>query len=101
MISTGSSHRPADSGYLSPAYAWYVVGVLLLANILSCVDRTIISLLIPDIKRDLQITDTQVSLLGGVVFAAFYSVAGLPIGRLVDSRSRAASSWPVSWPGAP
>jgi hypothetical protein len=100
MISTGSSHRPADSGYLSPAYAWYVVGVLLLANILSCVDRTIISLLIPDIKGICR-SPTRKSACWGGVFAAFYSVAGLPIGRLVDSRSRAASSWPVSWPGAP
>lgn len=66
------------------ARAWYAVAVLTLANVSGFVDRQILSLLVEPIKRDLGITDTQVSLLAGLGFVLFYSVLGLPIGRWVD-----------------
>ena len=66
------------------ARAWYAVAVLTLANVSGFVDRQILSLLVEPIKRDLAITDTQVSLLAGLGFVLFYSVLGLPIGRWVD-----------------
>ena len=69
-------------------YAWYVTGVLTLCYMLSFVDRQILSLLVGPIKRDLAISDTRVGLLQGLAFALFYTLAGLPIGRLVDSRNR-------------
>jgi MFS family permease len=68
--------------------AWYAVGVLTLANVSGFVDRQILSLLVEPIKRDLQVTDTQVSLLAGLGFVLFYSVLGLPIGRWVDRGMR-------------
>lgn len=71
-------------------YAWYAVGVLTLANVSSYVDRQILTLLVPPIKRDLGITDTQMSFLLGLSFAAFYTVLGFPIARLADRRSRRA-----------
>lgn len=55
---------------------------------LSFVDRQILSLLVGPIKRDLLISDTRVGLLQGLAFALFYTLAGLPIGRLVDTRNR-------------
>ena len=70
------------------SYAWYVVGVLTLCYVLSFVDRQILSLLVGPIKRDLRITDTRVGVLQGLAFAIFYTLAGLPIGRLVDTRNR-------------
>lgn len=71
-----------------PRRAWYLVAMLTLANVSGFVDRQILSLLVEPMKRDLSITDTQVSLLMGVSFAVFYSVLGVPLGRLADSRSR-------------
>lgn len=76
--------------YPSPAYAWYVCAVLLVAYVFSFLDRTIISLLVIPIERDLGIGDTEVSLLQGFSFALFYALLGLPIARLVDARSRRA-----------
>lgn len=70
------------------AYSWYVVGVLMLAYVSSFVDRQILALLVEPIKRDLEISDTRMSLLMGLSFALFYSVLGFPIGRLADHRSR-------------
>lgn len=68
--------------------AWYVVFVLMLAYISSFIDRQILSLLVAPIKRDMKLTDTEVSLLMGLSFAIFYTVLGIPIGRLADSKSR-------------
>lgn len=84
-------HKPrrADAKpYPNPAYAWYVVGVFVLAYTFSFIDRQILSLLVGPMKRDLVISDTEMSLLQGLAFAAFYTVMGLPIGRLVDRRNR-------------
>src|SRR3989304_2985440 len=71
-----------------PPSAWYVVGVLTLANISSFVDRQILTLLVGPIRRDLAITDTQMSLLLGLSFAILYTLLGFPIARMADSRSR-------------
>lgn len=71
-----------------PAYAWYVVAVLMLAYVCSFVDRQILALMVPAVRRDLGISDTQMSLLMGLSFALFYSILGLPIGRLADRSSR-------------
>src|SRR5580698_8597174 len=69
-------------------YAWYVVIVLTALYMLSFVDRTILGLLVGSIKRDLGISDTRIGLLQGLSFALFYTVMGLPLGRLADTRSR-------------
>jgi len=72
----------------SSTYAWYVVGVLTLCYMLSFVDRQILSLLVSPIQRDLGASDTRMGLLQGLAFAIFYTLAGLPLGRLVDTRNR-------------
>lgn len=85
-------HHPhkgkAEKPYPNQLYAWYVVGILVFAYTFSFIDRQILSLLVGPMKRDLNITDTQMSLLQGFAFAVFYCLAGLPIGRMVDRRKR-------------
>ncbi|MDP3747384.1 MAG: MFS transporter [Phenylobacterium sp.] len=70
------------------AYAWYVVAVLVVAYTFSFLDRQILSLLVEPMKRDLSLSDTQISLLQGLAFASFNALAGLPLGRLVDTTRR-------------
>ena len=77
-----------DQAYPSTAWAWYTVAILLCAYIFSFIDRQILNLLVAPVRRDLGITDTEMSLLIGFSFAVFYSVLGLPFGRLADSVSR-------------
>lgn len=77
-----------ESSYPRATYAWYVVGVLAFVYVFSFLDRTILNLLVGPIRRDLAITDTQMSLLIGFAFALFYVAFGIPLGRLADSRSR-------------
>src|SRR5579863_6712 len=84
-----SSAAPINEApYPSPRYAWYVVGVLTLMYVFSFIDRQIFSLIVGPLRRDLHITDTQVSLLQGFSFALFYTFCGIPLGRLADKRSR-------------
>ena len=80
----------AEGEHIYPAtpWAWYTVAVLLCAYIFSFIDRQILNLLVGPVRRDLGISDTQMSLLIGFSFALFYSVLGLPFGRLADSVSR-------------
>lgn len=86
---TSSPNLPAaNDGYPPPAYGWYVVGVLTLAYVFSFLDRQILSLLVEPMKVDLDLNDTQISLLQGLAFAVCNALAGLPLGRLVDTQRR-------------
>ncbi len=79
---------PITKPYPPARYAWYVVGVLTFIYVFSFIDRQIMNLLVVPIRRDLKISDTQMSLLMGFTFAVFYTFFGIPLGRLADSRSR-------------
>jgi len=77
-----------DASYPKPRYAWYVVGVLTVAYIFSFIDRQILNLLVVPIQQDLGLSDTQMGLLQGLAFALFYTIMGIPLGRLADRSSR-------------
>jgi MFS family permease len=80
--------KKAEEPYPSIKYAWYVVGVLTFVYVFSFIDRQILNLLVGPIRRDLEISDTQMSLLMGFSFALFYTVCGIPLGWLADRYSR-------------
>lgn len=70
---------------------WQAVWGLLaltLAYLLAYCDRTIVTILVGPFKQDLGFSDSQVGLLIGFSFAIFYSVAGLPLGRITDRFNR-------------
>ena len=81
---------PPATGPTWPAarQAWYATLVLMVAYTLSYVDRQILSMLVEPIKRDLQVSDTQIGLLQGFAFAVFYTLVGIPMGRLADRGDR-------------
>jgi MFS family permease len=78
----------AEPPYPSPARAWYAVGVLTVAYVLSFIDRQILGMMTEAIKRDLGISDTGMSLLLGLSFAVFYTLFGFVVGRLADRANR-------------
>jgi MFS family permease len=88
MEETWKRAQLSSKPYASAKRAWYAVAVLTVAYVFSFIDRQILSLLVVPIRRDLHISDTQMSFLMGISFALFYTVFGFPIGRLADSRSR-------------
>ena len=73
---------------VSPARAWWSVFVFTVALMLNFLDRQVMTLLVTPIKRDLHLSDTQMSLLIGFTFALFYVIVGLPLSRLVDRGTR-------------
>ncbi|WP_343699005.1 MFS transporter [Caulobacter sp.] len=73
---------------IRPAYAVYGLVVLIVAYVLAFIDRQVLNLLVEPLKRDLGLSDLQVSLLQGPAFGFCLALAGLPIGRLVDTRRR-------------
>src|ERR1700722_20123627 len=88
--SAGVAASSNSSPYPSSFAAWYSVAVLMLIYIFSFIDRTAISLIVEPMKRDLQISDTQIGMLQGLAFALLYNFLGLPIARLSDRHSRRA-----------
>ncbi|MEP5568469.1 MAG: MFS transporter [Halioglobus sp.] len=77
-MSTHSQSRQAN----------YALFVLLLAYILSFIDRNVMAVLIGPIRAQFEISDFQYSLLHGFAFSMFYIVLGLPIARIADRHSR-------------
>ncbi len=70
------------------AYKRYVLAVLLAAYAFNFLDRQVLSVALETIKTELALSDTQLGLLTGLVFAIFYSVAGIPIARWADRGHR-------------
>lgn len=64
--------------------AWYALILVALTNAMSLLDRQILAILAPAIKQDLAIGDAEMGLLYGTVFALFYALFSLPVGRLAD-----------------
>ena len=64
--------------------SWYALILVALANAMSLLDRNILAILAPRIKSDLHIGDAEMGLLYGTVFALFYALFSLPLGRLAD-----------------
>lgn len=69
---------------VSERYAYYVLGVLFLVTLFNYIDRQILAILLQPIKDELKVSDTALGFLTGFAFAAFYTVAGLPLARLAD-----------------
>ncbi|WEK46522.1 MAG: MFS transporter [Candidatus Andeanibacterium colombiense] len=65
-----------------------MLAALTITFMFNFLDRQVLALLVTPIKRDLHLSDTQVGLLMGFAFVAFYAIAGIPLSRLIDRGSR-------------
>lgn len=73
----------------SRGYRAWLLFVLLLVNLLNLADRQGLAAVVPALKVDLRLSDTQLGLILGLGFAIFYTLLGLPIARLAEHRNRA------------
>lgn len=62
--------------------------LLTLTFAVAFVDRQLLAILQESIKRDLDLSDSQLGLLSGTAFALFYVGFGIPIARLADQCNR-------------
>jgi MFS family permease len=74
----------------SPRYAWFVLALLTLINVVNFVDRQLVVSLQVPLKADpyLHLDDLKISLLAGYAFAVVYSIAGLFLGAVADRWNR-------------
>jgi MFS family permease len=68
----------------SPNSLRLTLWVLLIVYIFNFLDRQIVNILAEPISRDLGLSDTQIGLMTGIAFAAFYTFLGIPIARFAD-----------------
>jgi predicted MFS family arabinose efflux permease len=73
---------------VSNIYRNYVLAMLTLVYVFNFIDRQLLVILQEAIKKDLQLSDTQLGLLSGFTFAIFYVVLGIPIARFADKGNR-------------
>lgn len=65
-----------------------IILVLMLVYTFNYMDRVIFASVGEAIKKDLGLSDLQLGLLGGLAFAAFYTLFGLPLARVAERVSR-------------
>lgn len=73
---------------LSSAYTRYVLFMIFLLSVFNTCDRTIVSVMVDDIKTDLSLSDRQMGFIMGFAFALVHFVATIPFARLADRWSR-------------
>ena len=78
----------ATSFEVTARYRKIVLLILFLVGLFNYADRFMLAVLLPDIKADLDLSDTQIGFITGIGFALFYAVCGIPIARLADRYSR-------------
>lgn len=89
VIETVAEPLTESAGFsVSHAYRNYVLILLLVVGIFNFVDRQILAILLESIKREFNFSDTQLGLLGGIAFALFHVIAGIPIAWLADRYNR-------------
>ncbi len=83
-----SPHATLGAARSLGPYALYSIGFLTLISTFNYLDRTILGLALPAIKREMQVSDTVLGLVSGLAFVLFYSLLGVPIAWLADRFSR-------------
>jgi MFS family permease len=87
-VSEAEKQTPEKApAYPGPVYAWSLIVFLTLAYISSFIDRYIIGLLVDPIKESTGASDTMMGFLSSA-FNLTYALVALPIGLLIDRRSR-------------
>ena len=84
------NNEATDPAAESPRYRLVVLAMLVLVYTFNFIDRQIVGILAVPIKADLGLTDTQLGLMGGLAFALFYTLLGIPIAMLADRSNRTA-----------
>jgi len=77
-------------GFGTRGYRSYALNILLLVFILNFIDRSLLSVVAPQMKPELGISDTAFGLLTGFGFALLYTIVGIPLAQYSETRNRVA-----------
>lgn len=81
---TSALSEPASSG----RYAWFVLGILTLAQTCHGIDRAVIGLVLEPVGREFGLSDRERGILAGIAYGLSFSLAAIPFGMAVDRYSR-------------
>jgi len=89
MTDTATRQAAADRDleHIKP-YSWFVLTILCVIYVFNFLDRQLFATLGAYIAKDLHLTDADLGKLGGIYFAAFYTLIGIPVGWLADRTNR-------------
>ena len=73
---------------VTSGYRRFALGLLLVVAIFNYADRYMLGILLPDIKSELGLSDTQIGFITGAAFTILYAILGVPIASLADRYSR-------------
>lgn len=81
--------RPAiEQQRAGVVYSYYILIVLMLGNACAFLDRSIISVVMPQLKHQLHLGDVSLGFLSGFAFTACYVLFGLPLAALAERMNR-------------
>src|ERR1051325_1151636 len=83
-----SEHALIADRPVVPRYSWYALALLTAVYVLNFLDRALIYILFTPIKKEMAFSDLQLGLLGSTSFVIFYTLLGIPFGRLADRMTR-------------
>jgi predicted MFS family arabinose efflux permease len=66
----------------------YILWMVMLVYVVNYIDRTILAIILPEIKHEFSLTDFQSGLLSGTSFAITYATLGMPLAWLADRVNR-------------
>jgi len=77
-----------QSNQFTNRYRNYVLAMLTIVYVFNFIDRQLLVILQESIKKELNLSDTQLGMLSGFTFAIFYVTLGIPIARFADKNNR-------------
>lgn len=89
-LTEGSAAVDASAANAWPPlkHAYYTAAVLAVVQMCATLNNGVTTLLVEPVKRDLQLTDLEMSYLLGFSAVLFYALIGIPAARLVDRHNR-------------
>jgi predicted MFS family arabinose efflux permease len=84
----GVAPAATENPYSARKKAYYALVLLTIVYSFNFIDRQLLAILQEAVKADLGLSDSQLGLLTGFAFSAFYVLAGIPIARWADRGNR-------------
>ncbi|MBL8552115.1 MAG: MFS transporter [Hyphomonadaceae bacterium] len=84
----GAQAAPEEAPAQIPLHAYYALALLCVINALNFLDRSALALVLPQLKRELQLSDTVLGLISGLPFAVCYALCAIPAAWIADNWSR-------------
>src|SRR5262245_21867252 len=86
----GTAAASGATGFGTKSYRSYVLTALTLVYILNFVDRGLLAVVAPQLVPELGLNDLQFGLLTGFGFALLYTIVGIPLAHISETKNRVA-----------